>query len=125
LPSLFLSNFDFSQNDHRCIARRTFAGFVDCYSAIFEFFALGLVNQSCFCLDCRCDILPRTIGTIPTLNLIRDNPSGVNGLFPIEKYPALALLGRFKLSRLAGRGKGGWGSGYPTSRLALTCHRPI
>jgi len=95
------------QNRHRRIRRRTFAGFIYCYNAIFEFFALGLVNQSCFCLDCRCDILPRTIGTIPTLNLIRDNPSAVNRLFPIEKYPAIALLGRFKLSRLGGGGKRG------------------
>ena len=50
---------------------------------------------------------PRTIGTIPTLNVIRDNASAVKGLFPIEEHPAFALLGRFKLSRLAGRGKRG------------------
>jgi len=78
------------------------AGFICRNNAIFEFLSLGLVNQSCFCLACRYDILPRTIGTIPTLNIIRDNPSAVNGLFPIEEYPALALLGRFKLSRPAG-----------------------
>jgi hypothetical protein len=99
------------QNYHRRITRRTFAGFIYRNSTIFEFRVFWLVllcvvryearvNQSCFCLDCRCDILPRTIGTIPTLNVIRDNPSGVNGLFPIEKYPALALLRRFQLSRL-------------------------
>ena len=82
------------ENHHHGITRLTFAGFspaakpgwwilgdkIYCYNAIFEFFAFGLVNQSCFCLDCRCDILPRTIGTIPTLNFIRDNASGVNGL---------------------------------------------
>jgi hypothetical protein len=104
------------QNHHHRVTGCAIACLVDCNNAIFEFRAFRLVllcvvryearvNQSCFCLDCRCDILRRTIGTIPTLNVIRDNPSAVKGLFPIEKQPAIALLGRFKLSRLAGRGK--------------------
>jgi len=40
---------------------------------------------------------------------MRDNPSAVNGLFLIEKYPALAVLRRFKLAHLYGRGKRGRG----------------
>jgi len=32
------------QNRHHSIARLSFARLVDCYNAIFEFFALGLVN---------------------------------------------------------------------------------
>jgi hypothetical protein len=55
--------------------------------------------------DCRDEILPREFESLAALNLIRANPFAVNRLFPTEEYPVIALLGGFKLFRLAGRGK--------------------
>ena len=78
-------------HSHR-IARRAGAGFVSGYDPVFPLSAALLVDEGDLAVVGGFDFLPRAGGALAPLDRVGGDGTAVNGRFPVEEDPSVALI---------------------------------